>query len=171
MKEIKYNVGDAVFLKNDSKSRAPFSKFQDRWIGLFRVTKVISEVNYEIKLIHGPSRMQVVHVDRLKPAKFTDEPPYLNNYDEPSNIDNVITESGADQLSSDDESEEEFAVVMKNQTRQREAEDRRNCEPNRYNLRSRGPVTPQDLPVRTRRPNTVNFLTTIVIVVLMFLYM
>jgi hypothetical protein len=42
-------------------------KFNALYRGIFRVTRCISDLNYEIEAMDPPFKRQVVHVDRLKP--------------------------------------------------------------------------------------------------------
>jgi hypothetical protein len=63
-KTLHFNVNEWVYLYNPAVKRGLTWKSHKTWTGAFRVTKKISELNYEIEGRDG--RRQVVHVIRLK---------------------------------------------------------------------------------------------------------
>ena len=143
-KYYSFKLGDTVFLSNDSKRRAPYSKFQPKWIGPFRISMIISEENVQITSMHNKSKKQIVHVNRLKPAKLSDENPYIymqpeTGTDENLNMNKTINPDPSDTDSSD-ESDEEYGnpiLIMR-----RKPNDKRpdTTKSHSYALRSRGPV-------------------------------
>lgn len=63
MREVKYAVGDRVWLHNPRRKRGLSPKLQSPWEGPYTVIAVLSAVTYRIK--RGRKRSSVVHVDRL----------------------------------------------------------------------------------------------------------
>ncbi|XP_057691272.1 uncharacterized protein LOC130915330 [Corythoichthys intestinalis] len=63
-KEHSYNVGDLVFLKDDTKKKGMSPKLQPIWKGPLIVAARRGPVLYEIQ---GPKRSIIIHHDRLKP--------------------------------------------------------------------------------------------------------
>ncbi len=64
-KLIVYNVNDRVLLK----AHANTGKFSNRWIGPFRISRKISDLNYEITRITDEAEAEskfIVHINRLK---------------------------------------------------------------------------------------------------------
>ena len=69
-----FKVGDLVRyyyvpLKNKNKFACP-------WIGPYKVTKLVTEVDYRIERLSGRPDTRVVHVDHLKPFEKAFEPSY-----------------------------------------------------------------------------------------------
>lgn len=60
-----YEVGDLVYLKNQSPKVGVSRKLNSNWVGPFRIVDKKSPVVFKIKEIQG-TREQVVHADRLK---------------------------------------------------------------------------------------------------------
>ena len=78
-RHLTFKVGDSVLLSAEklTLTAQPSSKLRDRWLGPFRVLKVISPVAYRL---HLPSQMTchpTFHVSRLKPA--TSSPPEFSS--------------------------------------------------------------------------------------------
>ncbi|XP_070001372.1 uncharacterized protein [Penaeus vannamei] len=64
MLEVKYNVGDHVWLHNPLRKRGLSPKLQSPWEGPYEILQVMSDVTYKIR--RGPQkRSRVVHADRL----------------------------------------------------------------------------------------------------------
>lgn len=63
MRDVKYAVGDRVWLHNPRRKRGLSPKLQSPWEGPYTVIAVLSAVTYRIK--RGRKRSSVVHVDRL----------------------------------------------------------------------------------------------------------
>lgn len=60
-------MGDKVYiLRPPSKNLAP--KLLTKWLGPYRVIRVLGPVNYEIKEIYG-DKIHKTHVNKLKPCK------------------------------------------------------------------------------------------------------
>jgi len=63
-REVKYNVGDHVWLHNPLRKRGLSPKLQSPWEGPYEILQVMSDVTYKIR--RGPQkRSRVVHADRL----------------------------------------------------------------------------------------------------------
>jgi len=58
--------GEYVYLHNPARKPGLSRKFHKYWVGPYKVTSKISELNYEI--LGKNDRRQVVHISRLKPA-------------------------------------------------------------------------------------------------------
>jgi len=69
-KQRKFEVNDLVYLYNPAMKPGLSRKFRKPWTGLYKITKKISDVNYEI--MDQNNKSQVVHVNRLKDAHNTD---------------------------------------------------------------------------------------------------
>ena len=61
-----FTSGDYVYLHNPARKPGLSSKFHKCWIGPYKITAKISNLNYEI--LGKNDRRQVVHINRLKPA-------------------------------------------------------------------------------------------------------
>jgi len=61
-----FEVNDLVYLYTPVTKCDLRKKFRHPWTGPFKVTKKLSDLNYEITSMNGKS--QVVHVNRLKRA-------------------------------------------------------------------------------------------------------
>ena len=61
-----FDVEKLVYLYNPAMKPGRSRKFYRPWAGPFKITKRISELNYEI--IHQKGKKQVVHINRLKIA-------------------------------------------------------------------------------------------------------
>ena len=59
-------IGDYGYLHNPARKPGLSWKFHKCWVGPYKVTAKISELNYEI--LGKNDRKQVVHINRLKPA-------------------------------------------------------------------------------------------------------
>ena len=64
----RYSVGDLVWLHYPVVPQGSSAKLTRPWIGPFRVTRVLSDLNVEIRRLGGNRRRQVVHVNRVKPC-------------------------------------------------------------------------------------------------------
>jgi transposase InsO family protein len=65
-KQTQYKVRDVVWLRNKTRVRGKTPKLQNRWDGPFVVTRVISDLVYQIQ--SSPrARVKTVHHDNLKP--------------------------------------------------------------------------------------------------------
>jgi len=62
-----FTSGDCVYLHNPARKPGLSSKFHKCWSGPYKITNKVSNLNYEILGTNG--RRQVVHVNRLKPAR------------------------------------------------------------------------------------------------------
>ena len=58
--------GDYVYLHNSARKPGLSRKFHKYWVGPYKVTAKISELNYEI--LGKNDRRQLVYINRLKPA-------------------------------------------------------------------------------------------------------
>jgi len=65
-KSCSFANGDYVYLHNPTRKPGLSRKLHKYWVGPYKVTAKISEVNYEI--LGENDRRQVVHINRLKPA-------------------------------------------------------------------------------------------------------
>ena len=64
-----YEVGDMVWVRNDGAPTAGLSaKLTRPWRGPFLVTRMLGDVNVEVRDPATPSRPTVVHVNRVKPC-------------------------------------------------------------------------------------------------------
>lgn len=164
VKEITYRVGETVFLKNESKQRAPYSKFQNKWIGPFRIIKVVSDVNYEISPIHGCGKKQVVHSDRLKPARLDEGLPYIGTT-EPTDRQpcEKEEENAKTQPNPDLDSDDDDIIIVRHRSRPITTR----TPTRKYALRSQGPAPKLDLPARSRK---VTSILLIILTVLFFLW-
>lgn len=63
MRDVKYAVGDRVWLHNPRRKKGLSPKLQSPWEGPYTVIAVLSAVTYRIR--RGRKRSSVVHVDRL----------------------------------------------------------------------------------------------------------
>jgi len=59
-----FKIGDKVLLKDETLRRGRSKKLEAPWIGLYRVTKKLSNVNYKIQI---KRKTICVHANRLKP--------------------------------------------------------------------------------------------------------
>jgi len=69
-REGEYEVGDRVKIFIPIRKVGMSEKLLLRWFGPYRVTKKVSEVNYEVKQ-EGGRKIDVVHIGRILP--FYDE--------------------------------------------------------------------------------------------------
>ena len=161
-KEKKYCPGDAVFLRNDSKACAKYSKFRNKWIGPFRITKTITDVNYEIIPIYGNGKKQIVHVDRLKIANMGESVPYIE-LPENENVTSKTEQRDEVEIDPISESSDEEDIVICQRRRQLESEPI-----NRYALRSRGPVPEFTLPERRRTKVPAIAVTVLALIMIFF---
>jgi hypothetical protein len=69
-KQRKFVVNGFVYLYNPAMKPGLSRKFRKPWTGLYKITRKISDVNYEI--MDQKNKSQVVHVNRLKIAHNTD---------------------------------------------------------------------------------------------------
>jgi len=63
-REVKYNVGDHVWLHNPLRKRGLSPKLQSPWEGPYEILQVMSDVTYKIRR-GSQKRSRVVHADRL----------------------------------------------------------------------------------------------------------
>jgi hypothetical protein len=68
-KQRKFEVNDFVYLYSPAMKPGLSRKFRKQWTGLYRITRKISDVNYEI--MDQNKKSQNVHVNRLKIAHNT----------------------------------------------------------------------------------------------------
>ena len=126
----------------------------------------ISEVNFEIKLVHGKNKTFVVHANRLKPAKISDMEPYIPRVNNDCNNDPDNRHDSEDENEKDSESdasEDEVIVISERDRRQPSVR-------HPYALRSLGPVESiPRLPERKRRRfvTLVNIILVLVLLKLM----
>ena len=175
-KVVVLNEGDTVFLKNDAAVRGPYSKFQPRWLGPFFIVRKISELNYEIKPLGEKGRKQVVHINRLKPAKLRESEPFLGMVSSSrpetviksvpgKNRDKETVEEVNESDDSDDSSDGEGVCVRKL------TKVIRRKDTQKYQLRSRGPIVNNtELPKRTRKKRNVNALTFLLSILALFYF-
>ena len=64
---VSFQVGDEVWLHNKAKKKGLSPKLMAKWLGPFRITKKLSEVNYELTDLLNKRKPTAVHVNRLKP--------------------------------------------------------------------------------------------------------
>jgi len=69
-KQRKFEVNDFVYLHSPTMKPGLSRKFRKPWTGLYKITKKISDVKYEI--IDQNNKSQVVHVNRMEIAHNTD---------------------------------------------------------------------------------------------------
>jgi hypothetical protein len=69
-KSREFTVGDLVYLYNPAVKVGQTKKFSKPWTGPHKITRKISQLNYEI--VDQSGKMQVVHVNRLKEARNAD---------------------------------------------------------------------------------------------------
>ena len=69
-KQRNVEVNDLVYLYNSAMKSGFSGKFRKPWTGLYKITKKISDVKYEI--IDQNNKSQVVHVNRMEIAHNTD---------------------------------------------------------------------------------------------------
>ena len=67
----KFQMNDLVYLYNPAKKPGLSRKFWKPWQGLYKVTKKLSDLNYEVTDQYGKKR--VVHVNRLKGAYASEQ--------------------------------------------------------------------------------------------------
>lgn len=77
VKMYPFAEGDVVFLRNDATRRGPHSKFRANWIGPFLINQKLTEVNFEIEPLYCHGQKKVVHMNRLKIARLSEDSPYL----------------------------------------------------------------------------------------------
>ena len=65
-KQRKFSINDLVYLYNPAFKQALSKKFSKKWRGPYRLSKKITDLNYEITDPQG--KKQVVHTNRLKRA-------------------------------------------------------------------------------------------------------
>ena len=63
-KTRKFEVEELVYLYNPAMKPGCSRKFYRPWAGPFKITKIISDLNY--KIIDQKGKKQVVHINRLK---------------------------------------------------------------------------------------------------------
>ena len=68
-----YKLHDRVWLPCPAVQRGKSPKFHRPWQGPYQIIKVISDVLYRIQLLSSPRRRVVVHFDRLKPYKGSED--------------------------------------------------------------------------------------------------
>ena len=69
--DIRFCVGDKVFLFSPITKPGKATKLLKRWNGPMTITKVFSPINYEVQI--SPTKTDVVHVSRLK--RYYQRPP------------------------------------------------------------------------------------------------
>ena len=77
--EINYSVGDKVYLSTENLTiRTGVSKLNPKYIGPFRIARIINSVAYQLDLPKNMNIQNVFHVSRLRTAKesgsFPDRP-------------------------------------------------------------------------------------------------
>jgi hypothetical protein len=65
----RFKVDDLVYLYNPSVKLGLTKKFSRPWTGSYRITKRLSELNYEI--LGQNNKKQVVHINRLKSCNLS----------------------------------------------------------------------------------------------------
>ncbi|MEO0683466.1 MAG: reverse transcriptase domain-containing protein [Cyanobacteria bacterium J06649_11] len=63
----KFKEGDEVWLHNKARKKGLSPKLMAKWIGPYRITKKISDVNFELTDPQMKRKSTVVHCNRLKP--------------------------------------------------------------------------------------------------------
>lgn len=69
-RHVEYSVGDRVMVWTPTRKKGKSTKLLHRWHGPYEVTKKLSEVNYEVKIVPRGNKMayyDTIHVARLKP--------------------------------------------------------------------------------------------------------
>ena len=61
-----FKVGDLIYLYSPAMKPGRSKKFNKPWAGPYKITRVVTHLNYEI--MDQKNRKQTVHVNRLKPA-------------------------------------------------------------------------------------------------------
>ena len=62
-----FQVGQLVEIKQPLLKKGNSRKFRNRWKGPWKITRKISDVNYEIINLKGPIKEDIIHVSRMKP--------------------------------------------------------------------------------------------------------
>ena len=66
VRKERYEINDLVWLRNTQGKKNTSKKLNKKWIGPYRITKNLNNVNYEIKLNGKRSRKFIVNIQRLK---------------------------------------------------------------------------------------------------------
>ena len=74
MKE-QYEVGDLVWLLNESRRKGKCPKLQKKWIGPAVVEARVNDVTYKLRM--SPTTTRVVHFDKLKPYQPQEVPRWV----------------------------------------------------------------------------------------------
>jgi hypothetical protein len=143
VKPVTLKIADTVFLSNDAKKRGPHSKFQMRWTGPYRITAILGPVNYEIEPTCAKGRKQIVHINRLKPARRAEEAPYFSvgaesNEREGKEEEDKKTVRGNGAEGKEKETDQPKVIYIQSKERPK-GEPKAQTTP-RYALRSLGPV-------------------------------
>ncbi|XP_060085241.1 uncharacterized protein LOC132564610 [Ylistrum balloti] len=77
-KSARYEVGEAVWLRNLVRKKGLSPKLQLPWTGLFIVTKRLTDVTYQIQQTHR-SKPRIVHFNRLKPYNGDEKPTWFDD--------------------------------------------------------------------------------------------
>ncbi|TPX48881.1 hypothetical protein SeMB42_g02818 [Synchytrium endobioticum] len=83
-----FNVGDEVLISTKNvRTQRPSKKLEMVWMGLYRVRRKVSEVNYEIALPKNVKIHPVFHVKLLKPYTRSTKPGAENAKPPPIRVD------------------------------------------------------------------------------------
>ena len=70
-----YQVGDLVWLLNESRRKGKCPKLQRKWIGPMVVEAKVNNVTYKLRI--SPTNTRVVHFDKLKPYLAREVPRWV----------------------------------------------------------------------------------------------
>ena len=145
VKPITLKLADTVFLSNDARKRGPYSKFQMRWTGPYRITAILSPVNYEIEPVCARGRKQIVHINRLKQATRAEEAPYFSvgaecNERNEKEEEDQKTARGNEAEGKEKETDPPKIIYIKSKGQPKPKEKPKASTTPRYALRSLGPV-------------------------------
>lgn len=79
-RDVTYHVGDQVFLSTKDIPWRHKHKLRERWIGPYYVTRVIDDINYELKLPAHFTIHNIFHVSQLRPRLTSDAFPGRDDY-------------------------------------------------------------------------------------------
>ena len=70
-----YQVGDLVWLLNESQRKGKCPKLQRKWLGPMIVEAKVNNVTYKLRV--SPTKTRVVHFDKLKPYLAQEVPKWV----------------------------------------------------------------------------------------------
>uniref|UniRef100_A0A7M5XFT0 Reverse transcriptase n=1 Tax=Clytia hemisphaerica TaxID=252671 RepID=A0A7M5XFT0_9CNID len=104
VKGKEFKVGDEVWLHNKARQKGLSPKLMAKWIGPFRITKKLSEVNYELSDPLNKRKPTAVHVNRLKSFK---DPNFRVMEDEDKSSDESEDIEGSEDIGGEPEEEKD----------------------------------------------------------------